>query len=80
MIVFQFLIYFALKKKDRIVNPILDTLNSNLKKSQPMKKQEKIERKNSFELGRLDENSVVKRKTSLNSIIFGKFNETSFMY
>ena len=77
---FQFLIYFALKKKDRIVNPILDTLNSNLKKSQPMKKQEKIERKNSFELGRLDENSVVKRKTSLNSIIFGKFNETSFMY
>ncbi len=78
---FQFLIYFALKKKDRIVNPILDTLNSNLKKSlPPTKKQEKIEKKNSFDMVRLDESLMIKRKTSLNSIIFGKFDETSFKY
>lgn len=83
LIVFQFLIYFALKKKDRIVNPIIDNLKLNLKKNllemkKKEKKSEQIEKKNSFDLGQLGVNSVTKRKTSLNSIILSKFNETSF--
>ncbi len=79
LIVFQFLIYFALKKKDRIVNPILDTLkHNNLKKTNTNPSTILKEKKASFDLADLNNKVELKRKTSLNSTIFAKFNETSF--
>lgn len=80
LIVFQILIYFALKKKDRIINPILD----NLKQQQKFNKIN-LEKKNhlniptrKLSINELKLNELGKRKNSLDSMIFTKFTESSF--
>lgn len=85
LIVFQFLIYFALKKKDRIVNPILDNLKQHQKMNSSnnlvdhnLNKKTSIVRKTSADVAQLNELNASKRKQSLDSVIFTKFTETSF--